>query len=304
MRDHGLDGSPLTADEAMRIAANVGKIWKQFRRRSLDAALRDALASVLLECRSLMVPSKDVKPVQAIAESRYDIRLVVPMLRDLASSGITGRTSCEAPLGPQAVSSVADINMSGSSPAPPPAPPPWVTSQLLEASLVPPQPSPPLPVLCGDTAFLAADNAILVALKSVDSLSTVFQQCADACTAPSFSSWILSAEPFVPSAACTTSFSDLVAVDYDDFTFQLTESDLEDAIPGFPLPAAVFGDSPRSVGTCSVESDVPCFFDHIDIQIVAAVSRSFHDCAQYLWNRTVYSDLDNASELESLHSPD
>ena len=146
MRDHGLDGSPLTADDAMRIAACVGKVWKQFRRRSLDGALRDALASVLLECRSLMVPSNDVKPVQAIAESRYDIRLVVPMLRDLASPSVAHCTSCEPPA-PQTEFCVADsmdddleslysgswlkCGDSSSRTALPPPPPPPITVEAI-----------------------------------------------------------------------------------------------------------------------------------------------------------------------------
>jgi hypothetical protein len=58
--------------------------------------MRDALVGVLLECRALLVPSEGVSAVVGIAESRYDIRLVMPMLKELSVRQPHGQT-CHSP---------------------------------------------------------------------------------------------------------------------------------------------------------------------------------------------------------------
>ena len=85
MRDQRLDGTPLSADDAAFIASGIGRIWKRYRRRSLDIELRDALASALLQVRLLLVPTGRLGPSAELDGSRYEIKNVAPLSRALAS---------------------------------------------------------------------------------------------------------------------------------------------------------------------------------------------------------------------------
>ena len=84
MRDRSLDGTSLSADDAFIIAAGIGRLWKRFRRRSLDPEFRDALATALLHVRLLLTPSGDVSAAAEIDSSRYDIKNVAALLRSIA----------------------------------------------------------------------------------------------------------------------------------------------------------------------------------------------------------------------------
>ena len=131
--------SPPSADVCHSAAAQLGKLWKRFR-KTLPPSSRDLLAELLLDLRLHLLPLENVSAPDCIGASRYDIRGIAQLLAVISDPAATSAkpTFNEPPLNNNAAS-LEKGHFISSQPRPM-DPMPYMP---------PPPPPPPVPVLLG-----------------------------------------------------------------------------------------------------------------------------------------------------------
>ena len=102
-----------TAEACHRAAGKLGPIWKKYRKK-FPPAVRDLFAELLLEMRLVIMPSEFLCATANIGSSRYDIRGIAELLKQV---------SCSDPL-PPVTTNAGIATRSSTTLLPPPPPPP------------------------------------------------------------------------------------------------------------------------------------------------------------------------------------
>ena len=117
-----LDGSKLSADELLFIAAQIGRLWKRFRRRRWPDNIKDSIAAVLLELRAALTPSGALDEFGACERTPSDIRGLTELMACLATrSTFLENKSSKLDSGTRSRSSPPTLNLNTFMCSPPPA---------------------------------------------------------------------------------------------------------------------------------------------------------------------------------------